>query len=598
MNRILPVIAAILFAAANAVIAQPVPSMPPDGALDQPVDVTVGWRPAAGVDWYEVQFGLTSSFDEYDQTIVQGTSAELGNLLYLTTYFWRVRGVDEAGDPMTDWAPVQSFTTKDGTGTPQPLLPEDGAVDQPKTAELRWSGVPGAAGYEVEYAFDPSFQGGVLVPASGQSYVPAALGYGQQVFWRVRLASAAAGPGEWSRYFTFTTEIRKPDPLDAPRLLSPSNGATDQAAPLTLTWNAVAGTGVRYDVEVSFDESFTELAHSSQDLDSTTLELGALESDRTYYWRALARNDESKSEWSSPFRFATRPDPPSGPLAPQLLTPLNGAQLVPAATLLTWDSIENATWYEVEFGRDPGFAERDTLVRTSMATAEMTDLAPETTYHWRARAGNENGPSGWSRPFRFTTAPEEPLFPDAPRLLLPADNAVDVERPTQLLWLPAANASAYAVQISTTGDFNGEELTFDAIDTATVLDSTAEGTTYFWRAQGRNQFGESAWSEARRFTTAGSVSGVKRESGREAAVRIYPVPANDNLNVEIPGDVDEASISLFDLNGALRLEKRFDAEQRATGRLVLPLDGIPAGFWYCRIVLGDDVVTRPVIVVR
>lgn len=597
MKRILPILAVLLLTAALTAFGQPVPNRPSNGATDQPIDVTIGWRPLTSVRGYEAHISTTPSFGEYEQVFTVESSAEVLNLLYGTTYYWRVRGVNEELDSATEWSSVQSFTVADGAGIPQPLLPEEGATEQPRSVELQWSGVSEATGYEVEYAYDPGFLGGVVVSASATTYALSGLDYAQQIFWRVRRISAAAGPGEWSRFSSFTTEYKVPDPLDAPRLLSPQNGAVDQPTELRLLWSEVAGREILYDVEVGLDEGFTELAWSSLDLDSTSLDLTALENSRLYFWRARARNSETESEWSSVFRFTTIADPPSTPLAPQLLTPLNGSAQVPVLVLLTWDSIDDAAWYEVEFGRDPSFTERDTLIRTPNASAELGELAPETTYHWRARAGNENGPSGWSRPFRFTTAPDQPQLPETPRLLAPANAATGVEMPATLLWRPSANAVSYAIQLSTTGQFNGEQETFDALDTTSLLDELPEGTEFFWRVQGRNPFGASEWSESWSFTTAGGVTSVVQEKALNG-LRIYPLPASEHLTVELPEGKGDVRLSLFDVRGLLRTEKEFAAGENASGRFVLPLDGIPAGIWYCRINVGETVITRPVIVVR
>lgn len=598
MQRILPILAVLLLWGTSVAHGQPVPNMPSDGAVDQPVNVTVGWRPLSTVVAYEVQVSMSTPFDEFDQVITAESSAELLNLLYQTTYYWRVRGVDAEWNPTTDWSAVQSFTVRAGTGIPQPVLPEEGASDQPLSVQLQWSGVPGAGIYEVQYAFDPGFLGGVNVAATDTTHLLEGLDYEQQVFWRVRRAFAAGAPGDWSRAFSFTTRYRKPEPPDAPRLLSPADNAVDQPKELTLTWNPVEGKGILYDVEVAGDEDFTEPIRSALDVDSTSFDLADLEGERTYFWRARARNGEAESEWSAPFRFTTRPDQPATPLAPQLLTPVNGSSQVPVVAFLTWDSIEDAAWYEMEFGRDPSFAGSDTLIRTGQASAEMVDLLPETTYHWRARAGNENGPSAWSRPFRFTTAADEPQLPETPRLLAPADAATDVETTARLIWLPAANAASYAIGLSATGEFNGEEKMFDALDTAQLLEELPEGTQFFWRVQGRNPFGESEWSATRSFTTAGGTTGVWEEKKMEG-MRIYPVPATENLIVEIPAaDAAAVRLELFDARGLLRMDKAFAKGEAADGRYVLPLEGIPAGIWYCRIDVDGAAAVRTVIVVR
>lgn len=588
----------LLLAGAYAT-AQPVPNMPSDGATGQSINTMLGWRPLVDIPFYEVEIALDPSFDGAVSLVSETAGVEAANLLYETTYHWRVRGVDAAFDSLTPWSAAQSFTTIPSRGIPQPLSPEDGATGQPLTVVLLWSEVEGAAGYEVEWDRSAGFQGGVRVAVGDvNGYTVEGLGYEEQIFWRVRTMSAAGGPGsEWSRYATFTTDYAPIPTLSPPRLQAPANDATGLPTSVALLWSDVGSEGVLYDVEVSTTAAFDTIVMAFDGLDTTTAEATPLDEGTTYYWRARAANVETTSDWSTAWRFTTARDATPGLLAPQLLSPGNGAQELPTDLIFTWDSIPGAAYYEVEFARDPSFADRDTMaVALDSATASLGGFLPGTLYYWRARAGAGEVTSGWSQPFRFLTASDQPLLPSRPVLLAPDDGAADLAGPVALRWEQADYAAHYFIHLSTTGAFTGEEMIYDAVDTLLTVDSLATGTRYYWRAQGTNQHGESPWSETRSFTMRG-ISGVADDAALAGALRIYPVPATDMVTIAVDGDgaAGDIAVALIDGRG------RIVAEGEATNgsrTIALDIAALPSGVYRCRITAGEAVVVRPLVVVR
>jgi hypothetical protein len=91
----------------------PVLSDPQNNAVDLPVNLTLRWNSAAGVDTYTIHISKNSNMSSpiLDQSGITGTSYSLSNLDYDTRYYWRVRAVNAAGN--SDWSTIRNFTTED-----------------------------------------------------------------------------------------------------------------------------------------------------------------------------------------------------------------------------------------------------------------------------------------------------------------------------------------------------------------------------------------------------------------------------------------------------------------------------------------------------
>lgn len=591
--------AAALLLMTMAAIAQPAPNQPPDGATDLQINVTLGWRPLKTAVSYEVEIALKSDFTQlYNLLATDATTAEATNLNYSTTYYWHVRGIDAAG-VATDWSSTQSFTTVAATGIPQPISPEDGATDQPTNVMLQWSSVAGVGGYDVQWSNDPAFPTGGAQSATvtGTTHPLPTLGYGVTTYWRVRVTAAAA-PTPWSRYAAFTTGYPAPDPLAAPLLISPANGQANQPQSVMLVWHHVAAKEPIYEMEVATDPAFSSVAYSDGGLTDTSYTLENLPAGQTYHWRVRGDNGEVKSDWSGVFKFTTAPESPISLLAPQLLTPPNGTASAPLLVTMTWDSIPDATEYEVEVGKDATFEAVDTTLTSTTAWAQLAGLPNATTYHWRARARNGAATSAWSRPFRFTTEAAEPQLPSLPELVAPADGSTGVMNPVQLQWKAASNAQTYIVELSNSGDFTGEQSKLTTNAVAQYLDSLPEGTKQWWRVRAANQYGQSqpttAWSFTANISTP---TGVEEEGVATAEqVRIYPIPSSAIVTVELASGAESgANITLFTAQGMEVIATKIEA---GATRTTVATDALPAGIYWCVIQAGKKTMTRTVVIVK
>lgn len=188
------------------------------------------------------------------------------------------------------------------------------------------------------------------------------------------------------------------------------------------------------------------------------------------------------------------------PVAPVLLTPLDGAVDVPITVELRWTASPSATRFNVEVATDSGL--NDKIFQENVPGNQVSFTAPTggTTSWWRVNAEGPGGTSPYSGVFHYTTIN---LVPDAPTLISPTDGAVDQPNDLQLLWSSVQYADRYDVQVFSDSALSVEVFKDNTPATTSHFVAPMAGHTYFWRVQSFGQ-GGSAMSGAFRFTTSTS----------------------------------------------------------------------------------------------
>lgn len=186
---------------------------------------------------------------------------------------------------------------------------------------------------EVQVASDAEFrqvvhQADRITPGEGgrTSYqIPEPLRAGFTYYWRVR-ALDGVNSGDYSAVASFT--VVNPVVIDTPVPTQPT-GAISTNRPEFIAQNGrISGTtGVVYRFQVSTSPDMTNLvavvSATPGSNGATSMSLGELPWDRTYYWRAYATDGTTDSPFSSVVSFRT-PAAPAAPSPSPTLPPSNG----------------------------------------------------------------------------------------------------------------------------------------------------------------------------------------------------------------------------------------------------------------------------------
>ena len=360
--------------------------------------------------------------------------------------------------------------TAPGGGAPDQVTgasPSDGATNQAITVDISWSAASGADDYDVYFGTDSTPDSGELKGnQAGLSYEPGTLSNATTYYWQIdsNNATGTTTGNVWS----FTTVVATPAQVTG---ASPSDGATNQAITVDISWSAASGA-TSYDVY--FGESSPGTSQGNQA--PTSYEPGSLSNDTTYYWRIDSVNvggTTAGNVWSFTTIIA----------APAQVT---GASPADAATNqaitvdLSWSAASGATSYDVYFGESSPGTSQGNQAGTSY---EPGSLSNDTTYYWRIDSVNVGGTTGgnvWS----FTTVAAS--LPDQVTGASPADAATNQAVNADLSWSAASGADNYDVYFGETspGTSQGNQAA-TGFDTG----SMDNDTTYYWRIDSNNTAG-------------------------------------------------------------------------------------------------------------
>ncbi len=482
-----------MFATVNAPPPTPVLLTPDSAATGVEVNAPLAWRKAERATRYELEVSLNSNFSILlvDRDDITDTTFTVGPLLNDTTYYWRVKAFGSGG--ASAFSSTWQFRTKVAV-PPAPTLatPNDNATGVAVSPTLTWNAAARATTYRLEVStsntFTPLvFVDSVLTTTSKQ----VTLQHNTQYFWRVR-GQNVGGAGSYSSTRSFVTIIEQPQ---APKPVGPDSASVGHPLTLNLTWNTSA-RAASYALQVSKISSFTTTVVNLPSTTDTSVSVGPLEYQTTYFWRVSATNAGGTSAFSPTWSFETIIEPPP---TPSLIVPADLATNLATTLQFAWNAAARAASYRVQVSTNPSFSTVD--VDTSGLTGTsvtLSGLQHSSTYFWRVQAVNDGGSSGFSSARQFSTVIAPPA---APSLTNPANNATNVPQGTTFSWASVATTVTYHLQVSTN----------DAFTALVAEDSTLTGTSknvstltfsaaHFWRVRGKNAGGIGPWSEVRTFT--------------------------------------------------------------------------------------------------
>lgn len=274
---------------------------PTNGAIDQPITLTLKWNTSVDASLYRLQVATNPTFTTivYDDSTLTDTLQQVEPLLNSTLYYWHVNAKNVGGT--SAYSTYRSFTTiVAAPTTPVLASPLNGTTNQPTTLTVNWNASTGATSYRLQVSTDSSFGSTVVDDSSlsGTSRQIGPLSNDTKYYWHVR-AKNVGGISEWSTKWYFTT-IELPSQV---LLLSPPNDTTFSTDSVNCDWQEGTPSITAYWYERASDSLFT----INQVIDSSLIVSSYitynLVNGQTYWWRVKAKNVAGWGPFSEKRKF-------------------------------------------------------------------------------------------------------------------------------------------------------------------------------------------------------------------------------------------------------------------------------------------------------
>jgi photosystem II stability/assembly factor-like uncharacterized protein len=568
--------------------SQPNLISPPNGATGVSLTPLLDWDSVTTAKTYRVQLSPDSSFgttliDSAD-IVFPRLNVPSGILNNNTLYFWRVRGINAAGEG--PWSLTFRFRTIVALpSAPNLLIPANNSSGISLTPYFDWDSASPANFYRLQVSVDSSFSithadiTGITRSEYNLNSPPLFNNF--RYYWRVN-ATNDAGTGPWSLKFNFTTITGPPAP---PVLFSPPNNAVDVSLTPVLDWNEDISV-ISYQLQLSTDSVFgtTLLDSSGFTISELTVRSGLLTNLTTYFWRVRTTNSFGTSNWSAVWKFTTLLAPPGAPL---LISPPNNDTGVTTTPVLDWNDVQFAQTYRVQLSSDSTFG--TTIINIGGLTSSHYNvpggfLSNNTRYFWRVNATNSAGTGPWSATWNFRTVISPPVAP--PVLISPPNGATGQSLTPLLDWNDVFQATGYRVNLSQDSLFNSVLIdTSLPVSNYTVRSGALNGNiTYYWRVRAFNSGGFGPWSVTWRFTTQPiGIIHISSEIPDKFSLSQYPNPFNPvtRFIIEIPSVVN-VKISIFDINGKLTDELYNGMLSAGKYQILWDASRLSSGLYFCR----------------
>ena len=222
-------------------------------------------------------------------------------------------------------------------------------------------------------------------------------------------------------------------------------------------------------------------------------------------WGSGGYSEGSLDGWSGPVEFTIQQDTPPQPAQ------LQSSDVDSGQPLLSWQVVDDASWYQVWVGTLPDLEDQhiqwyssESLGCAGVCTLRLNTTLPNGDYAWFVQGWGPGGFGDWSEQAAFTVAAS---LPQRPTPLTPT-TLVQTDSPT-FAWTHESGVNWYQLEIRTSMDENdvvhAEWYTPDDMICVitcqlTVPDLALQPESYLWRVQGYTPAGIGPWSAWQGFT--------------------------------------------------------------------------------------------------
>ena len=258
----------------TTIVGVPALALPANGAVNQPLSLTMSWGTVSGAATYALRVSTGSTFANivFSQGGITASSIGIAGITYSMQYYWQVNAANGAGT--SAWSNVWNFTT----APPKPgkvtlSSPSNNVVNQAQTLTLSWQGAFGAVSYTLQVSTGTDFSTFAFNQSSltGTSQSVGPLADSVEFYWRVN-ATNAGGTGSWSDVWNFTTIPNVPAQV---ALSSPASGTQNTSLTPTLGWSVTPKAG-SFTLQVSTGSDFSSTVTSMSGLPGLVEQVGPL----------------------------------------------------------------------------------------------------------------------------------------------------------------------------------------------------------------------------------------------------------------------------------------------------------------------------------
>jgi hypothetical protein len=402
--------------------------------------VTFDWSDVDGASGYNL-YVVTSNSASASVLVGSSTKSELTvTSLPSGTSAWFVQALFDNCSPTESAHNAITINASSSCSTAAASLvspANNSTISNPVTFD--WSDVSGATGYRLVVAFNGGSP--IAIAASTDSNITSTLPAGAYE-WYVEALYGTACPAIASTHFKFTLASTNGCSTTAPTIVSPSDGATNLASPVTLQWSAVSGA-IEYKVFASINGTTALVADTTSTSASVKLPTGSV----TWFVEALFSGDCAPTVSKRASFTVTTGSSCANNAAPALQSPQDNATNVKSPVTFQWQNVDGATGYTLFVAQNG-----DDFVNFGTTTDHQLEriLAPG-TFTWYVAASFAGCDDTHSPTFHFTVPNEQNCPTGTITLNAPADGAT-VTSPVAMSWTAITGATSYRVHVSSNGE--------------------------------------------------------------------------------------------------------------------------------------------------
>lgn len=469
--------------------SNPIIKFPIDKSVGVPFSNTqITWAKVSDATNYRIQISKDSLFNNnIADTLIGNTDILNVKLESFTKYFLRIKSIGNNIESL--WSNSRTFETL--IESPLHIYPKNNSYSISLNDTLKWGKVLGAKKYNVQISNDMNFGKMNIIyeqVVDSNFIVLKNLLNSSRYYWKVKALRDTTGSA-YSKSTYFNTK------LYTLILNSPRNKEMYFKLDSLLKWERTE-INLLYHLQVAEDKNFNKIIINELALTSTQYNSRKLLYNKEYFWRVRSYEINNTSDWSEVRQFKTELQQPT------LLLPKYEQKDVDINTVLAWNKVSGAIYYNIQLSKIFDFQEiiLDTVIyneNNHLNSFALKNLDLSTIYFWRIKAFNDFGETNYSVPYNFTTKGKINIT--EPKLLKPLNNYVFTQNEIQFEWDTINIAESYRLQISQDENFNNLDL--DTNISVNKFDFVIKNDKqkYYWRVQLISKYGNSDWSSIRSF---------------------------------------------------------------------------------------------------